>query len=132
MGKISLATMAAVLSCIWSGSALVPEACPRRAFLGHGATAAFAVFSSGAAASAYEFIDVGGGEGSATTKAMNLQAFETNNRLERSGVKLETPAEQSKSLSAALSEYSYEPTASKKQDKSQKGSMNKGSGGRRK
>jgi hypothetical protein len=40
-------------------------------------------------ASAYERRDVGGPDASPETKAMNLQAYETNNRLEREGVKLE-------------------------------------------
>ena len=40
-------------------------------------------------ASAYERRDVGGPDASPETKAMNLQAYETNNRLERDGVKLE-------------------------------------------
>jgi hypothetical protein len=66
---------------------------------------------SPAIAQAYEFVEVGGGQGSAETKAMNIQAYETNNRLEKAGLKIETPAEQSKSLSAALSEYSYEPSS---------------------
>jgi hypothetical protein len=40
-------------------------------------------------AKAYERRDVGGPDASPETKAMNLQAYETNNRLERDGVKLE-------------------------------------------
>jgi hypothetical protein len=41
------------------------------------------------AANAYERRDVGGESASAETKAMNIQASETNNRLERDGFKLE-------------------------------------------
>jgi hypothetical protein len=40
-------------------------------------------------ANAYERRDVGGADASPETKAMNLQAYETNNRLERDGLKLE-------------------------------------------
>jgi hypothetical protein len=42
-----------------------------------------------APAMAYERRDVGGADASAATKAMNDQAYETNNRLERAGLKLE-------------------------------------------
>jgi hypothetical protein len=42
-----------------------------------------------APANAYERRDVGGADASAATKAMNDQAYETNNRLERAGLKLE-------------------------------------------
>lgn len=41
------------------------------------------------AAIAYERRDVGGSSPSPETAAMNIQAFETMNRLERDGVKLE-------------------------------------------
>ena len=51
-----------------------------------------------------------GPDRSPETAAMNEQAYETNNRLEREGLKLETQAEQKASLTAALSEYSYSPT----------------------
>jgi hypothetical protein len=44
---------------------------------------------NGNVAHAYERRDVGGADASPETKAMNLQAFETNNRLERDGLKLE-------------------------------------------
>ena len=59
-------------------------------------------------------------------RAFNEQAYETNNRLERDGLKMETQAEQKASLSAALSEYSYGSTnsnikgASKKSDNKDK------------
>jgi hypothetical protein len=43
-------------------------------------------------AAAYERRDVGGENASAETQAMNLQAYETNNRLERQGLKLEVRA----------------------------------------
>lgn len=41
------------------------------------------------AANAYERRDVGGADASPVTKAMNDQAYETNNRLERAGFKLD-------------------------------------------
>ena len=62
------------------------------------------------AALAYERRDVGDETRSAESAAYNLQAYETNNRLERQGMKLETQAEQKASLTAALAEYSYAPT----------------------
>lgn len=64
-------------------------------------------------ASAYERRDVGGAGRSPEQAAYNEQAYETNNRLERSGLKLETAQEQSASLTATLSEYSYSATPSK-------------------
>lgn len=63
---------------------------------------------------AYEERPVGGESRSAVTAAMNLQSIETNNRLEKEGVKLETQAEQIATLSAELSSYSYEPTTTSK------------------
>jgi hypothetical protein len=45
--------------------------------------------NAGFIANAYERRDVGGADASPETKAMNLQAYETNNRLERDGLKLE-------------------------------------------
>ncbi|GKY96951.1 hypothetical protein MPSEU_000654100 [Mayamaea pseudoterrestris] len=85
----------------------------RRAFIRVGVVT---LVAAPAVASAYEFVDVGGGQGSAVTQAMNIQAYETNNRLEKGGFQLETPAEQSKSLSAALADYSYEPSKSSKKE----------------
>jgi hypothetical protein len=58
-------------------------------------------------AAAYERRDVGDETRSAEQAAYNLQAYETNSRLERQGLKLETQAEQKASLTAALAEYSY-------------------------
>jgi hypothetical protein len=58
---------------------------------------------------AYERRDVGDETRSAEQAAYNLQAYETNSRLERQGLKLETQAEQKASLTAALAEYTYTP-----------------------
>lgn len=74
---------------------------------------------------AYERRDVGGENRSAEQAAYNLQAYETNNRLERQGLKLETQAEQQASLTAALADYSYTPAAKSKNDKQKE---SKGSG----
>lgn len=63
-------------------------------------------------ASAYERRDVGGEGMSPEQRALNEQAFATNNRLEKDGLKMETQAEQKASLTAALSEYSYGETSS--------------------
>jgi hypothetical protein len=62
---------------------------------------------------AYERRDVGGAERSPEQAAFNEQAYETNNRLERQGLKLDTQEEQKASLAAALAEYSYTATPSK-------------------
>jgi hypothetical protein len=63
-------------------------------------------------ASAYERRDVGGSDRSAATAAMNDQAYQTNNRLEQSGFKLDTREEEQARLSSALSSFSYDSTAS--------------------
>ena len=72
------------------------------------------------AASAYERRDVGGTERSPEQAAYNEQAYETNNRLEKAGLKLETREEQSKALTAALGEYSYSSTTPSSKDKKKK------------
>jgi hypothetical protein len=54
---------------------------------------------------------VGGEDRSPEQWAYNEQAYQTNNRLERDGLKLETAEEQKASLSSALSEYSKAPAA---------------------
>lgn len=64
------------------------------------------------ASQAYERRDVGGENRSPETAAMNIQAYETQNRLEAEGFKLETQAEQKASLTAALADYAYSPTTS--------------------
>jgi hypothetical protein len=75
-------------------------------------------------AHAYERRDVGGSDRSPETAAMNEMAYRTNNRLERAGFRLDTAAEQSASLTSALSGMSYEDTNNKKstQKKVTKGS----------
>ncbi len=69
-----------------------------------------------------------GSENAATTAAFTAQALETNDRLRKSGVKVDTDEEANKRLSDALSSYSYDSAsgASKQQKKA-----NSGSGGRR-
>lgn len=69
-------------------------------------------------ANAYERRDVGGSNRSPETAAMNEMAYQTNNRLERAGFKLDTAQEQAASLSSALSGYSYEPSSTEKGKKS--------------
>lgn len=120
-----LVTPAPPTSSVQRGSAIGSS---RRAFVEAATLSIATVVSMPTTSLAYEFVDVGGGQGSAETKAMNIQAYETNNRLEKGGFKLDTPAEQSQSLSAALSEYSYEPTADKnKKNASSSKSGNKSS-----
>ena len=89
-----------------------------RAFLATVVVAGSILFLAGSScplvAQAYEVRPVGGDDRSPATAALNLQAIETNNRLEREGVQLETQAEQISSLSAQLSSYSYEPTTTSK------------------
>lgn len=63
------------------------------------------------AALAYER-DVGGKDRSADTAALNLQARETNARLEKSGFKLDTKEEEEARLSSALSSFSYDGNSS--------------------
>ena len=61
-----------------------------------------------AAANAYERRNVGGEGRSPETAAMNEQAYQTSNRLEQQGFKVESLEEQKATLSAALSDYSYD------------------------
>lgn len=82
----------------------------RRAAFGRVAASAPLLFIASLPSVAYERRDVGGDNPSPETAAMNIQAYETQNRLEREGFKLETQAEQKASLTAALQEYSYEPS----------------------
>ncbi|KAL3917949.1 MAG: hypothetical protein SGARI_007589 [Bacillariaceae sp.] len=72
-------------------------------------------------ASAYERRDVGDPNSrSATTAAFNEQAYQTNNRLEREGLKLDTREEEQAKLSEAMKSFSYESTPTKKKGKSLK------------
>jgi hypothetical protein len=68
-------------------------------------------------AEAYERRDVGDPKSrSPATAAMNEQAYQTNNRLEKSGFKLDTREEEQARLSAAMASFSYDAsTTSKKQ-----------------
>mmetsp|Transcript_3306 Transcript_3306/g.6013 ORF Transcript_3306/g.6013 Transcript_3306/m.6013 type:complete len:167 (-) Transcript_3306:4340-4840(-) len=75
-------------------------------------------------AMAYER-DVGGEGRSSESYAMNLQARETNARLERDGFKLDTKEEEAKRLSDAFATFSYEPTGD---GKNTKGGKKKNSG----
>lgn len=65
-------------------------------------------------ASAYERRDVGGDNRSATTAALNIQAAETNARLEASGFKLDSREEEASRLSAGLASFSYDSASSGK------------------
>ena len=121
---------AAALSWIQMSSALSlfnNKATSRRAFLlpeqktNHGASPlilvpslllAGAAFDNPKAAMAYERRDVGGDNRSPEGAAMNDQAYETNNRLEREGFKLDTLEEQKALLSSAMSDFSYDNAAS--------------------
>jgi hypothetical protein len=64
------------------------------------------------AAVAYER-DVGGESRSADSAAFNIQARETNARLERDGFKLDTKEEEATRLSGALSSFSYDASTPK-------------------
>lgn len=77
-------------------------------------------------ANAYER-DVGGKDRSADTAALNLQARETNARLEKSGFKLDTKEEEEARLSSALSSLSYMYDSNSAAEKSTAG---KGYGGK--
>lgn len=57
--------------------------------------------------------DVGGKTMSPTTAAMNIQAKETNSRLERSGFKLDSKEEEGNRLNSALSSFSYDASTTK-------------------
>ena len=79
---------------IGSTSALAIQ--PRRAFLSAAAPVALVFWHDGTSscqcvscANAYEVRTVGGENASPSTKAMNLQMVDTNNRLERDGLKME-------------------------------------------
>ena len=63
-------------------------------------------------ASAAEIRDVGGSDRSAETAALNLQARQTNARLEASGFKLDSREEEQAKLSSALSSFSYDSNSS--------------------
>lgn len=76
-------------------------------------------------ANAYERRDVGGPDRSPETAAMNIQAYETQNRLEASGFKLDTNEQQAATLASALSDYSYDPGTSSKSKKETKQSGKK-------
>jgi hypothetical protein len=87
-----------MLLCATTSSALstMPDqhqsSSSRRAFLGRVVPVGVVFLQPGlivAPAHAYDRRDVGGEDASPVTKAMNLQAYETNNRLERAGLKLE-------------------------------------------
>jgi hypothetical protein len=71
-------------------------------------------------AGAYERRDVGGPDRSPEQWAYNEQAFQTMSRLESDGFKLDTAEQQSATLSAALSEYSYPATPAKASKKTGK------------
>lgn len=91
-------------------------------------TTASITFLAPAPAHAYERRDVGGDDRSAEQAAYNLQAFETNSRLEREGFKLDTQEEQKASLMAELSQYSYDTPAKdakKQKNKAGKAAENK-------
>jgi hypothetical protein len=123
--KLSLMAQMMLLSTAF---ALVPDApkhdAGRRQFLTKTTAATITAAASTASstfgwmmkgtssANAYERRDVGVGldgfKPSAETAAYNLQAYETNNRLEKAGFKLETAKEQSESLTAALSGLTFD------------------------
>ena len=92
----------------------------RRTFLGKATTVATTVaFLPGLqslilpeSASAYERRDVGDDNRSATTAAYNEQAYQTNNRLEKEGFKLDTREEEKAKLSEAMASFSYESSSS--------------------
>ena len=58
--------------------------------------------------------DVGGTDMSSTTAAMNIQAKETNSRLEQGGFKLDTKEEEQSRLSSALASFSYDASSAPK------------------
>jgi hypothetical protein len=99
-----------------------PQPDSRREFLPHHVAAFAAICGSSSllppsSALAYERRDVGDDSRSATTAAFNEQAYQTNNRLEQEGFKLDTREEEQAKLSAAMASFSYESssgTASKK------------------
>ena len=78
-------------------------------------------------ANAYER-DVGGKDRSADTAALNLQAKETNARLEKSGFKLDTKEEEEARLSSALSSFSYDSNSAAGKSATRKSYGGKASG----
>jgi hypothetical protein len=58
---------------------------------------------------------------------MNMQAKDTNSRLEKGGFKLDTKEEEQSRLSSALSSFSYDSvsTTTKGREKTQGGKLNK-------
>ena len=66
-------------------------------------------------ANSYERRDVGDPKTrSPSTAAMNEQAYQTNNRLEASGFKLDTREEEQTRLSSAMASFSYEASTNPK------------------
>lgn len=103
------------------------SAATRRNFLKSGPATAVLVVSSllvSEKAMAYERRDVGGADRSAITAAMNEQAYQTNNRLEASGFKLDTREEEQARLSSALASFTYDGSSSSGQKKKQTGYNN--------
>lgn len=100
------------------------ESVTRRNFINLVPGATIAVWGS-ESAWAYERRDVGDEGRSAITAAMNEQAYQTNNRLEASGFKLDTREEEQARLSSALASFSYEDSKSKKQQTGNRGSTTK-------
>mmetsp|Transcript_62034 Transcript_62034/g.72538 ORF Transcript_62034/g.72538 Transcript_62034/m.72538 type:complete len:168 (+) Transcript_62034:3-506(+) len=80
--------------------------------LGILATTATALVNIPSPAVAYDNRDVGGDSKSASTAAQNIQAKETNSRLEKSGYKLDTREEEAARLSDAMASFSYGDSAS--------------------
>lgn len=67
---------------------------------------------------AYEDRKVGGDKASAETEAWNIQARQTNERLEKEGFKLDTRDEEAQKIKEAFSTFSYETSSQTKQQKS--------------
>lgn len=83
------------------------------------ATGTASCFLNVNAASAYPRRDVGDpSTRSATTSALNDQAFKTNNRLEQQGFKLDTPEEEQDRIRSAMASFSYDDATTKKGGKS--------------
>lgn len=90
-------------------------------------TATLQLATTGGAANAYERRDVGGEDRSMITAAFNEQAFQTNNRLESQGFKLDTPAEEAQKLSDAMKSFSYDDMSTKKNKTQRKTATSTGS-----
>jgi hypothetical protein len=119
--RVSLTTMVSCRIVIpfllpFLANAWSQEPATRRNFLNCGSATAFVLSTTlvSEKAVAYERRDVGGADSSAMTKAMNEQAYKTNNRLEASGFKLDTREEEQERLSSALSSFSYDGSTQKK------------------